>query len=203
MGRQREFDVDTALDAALCVFWRKGYEGASYTDLTQATGVERPALYSAFGNKEALFRRVLERYYERYLDFFPAALEQPTSREVAAHILRGAVEATTRYPDRKGCLGVQGALAGSDDAEPIRLALIDARAAGEASLRERLEQAKADGDLPQTANCAALAAFVMAMTHGMAVQAKAGFSREILEAVVEQALSTWPSRPQDDASERE
>lgn len=194
MGRRREFDVAQALDAALCVFWRKGYEGASYTDLTQATGVERPALYSAFGNKEALFRRALERYYEHYMDFIPVALEQPTSREVAAHILRSAVELNTRYPDHTGCLGILGALAGSDDAEPIRRALVDARAAGEASLRERFEQAKEDGDLPETANCAALAAFVCAVLHGIAVQAKAGFSREILDAVVDQALSTWPSK---------
>src|SRR5471032_3276518 len=98
MGRQREFDVDQALDAALCVFWRKGYEGASYADLTQATGVERPGLYSAFGNKEELFRRALERYYEHYLDFFVAALEQPTSREVATYILGGTAELNTRYP---------------------------------------------------------------------------------------------------------
>src|SRR5450830_321198 len=194
MGRQREFDVDQALDAALCVFWRKGYEGASYTDLTQATGVERPALYSAFGNKEALFRRALERYYEHYMDFIPDALGKPTSYEVVAHILRGAVELNTRYPDRTGCLGIHGALAGSDDAEPVRRALIDARASGEALLRERFERAKQDGDLRQTANCVALAAFVCAVLHGMAVQAKAGFSREILEAVVDQALSTWPSK---------
>jgi len=193
MGRNREFDVDQALDAALCVFWRKGCEGASYTDLTQATGVERPALYLAFGNKEALFRRVLERYYEHYHDFFPAALELPTSREVVARIFRGAAELQTRYPGHKGCLYVHGDLAGSDDAEPIRRALIDARAEGEASLRDRFERAKQEGDLPENVNCAALAAFVMAVLHGMAVQAKAGFSRDMLEAVAEQALSTWPT----------
>jgi AcrR family transcriptional regulator len=193
MGRKREFDMDQALDAALCVFWRKGYEGVSYTDLTQATGVERPALYSAFGNKEALFRRVLVRYYEKYLDFIPAALEMPTSREVAAHILFRAADLNTRYPDRKGCLGVHGALAGSDDVEPIRAALINARADGEVSLRKRFERAKQEGDLPETANCAALAAFVLAVLHGMAVQAKAGFSRDMLESVAEQALSTWPT----------
>ena len=192
MGRNREFDVDQALEAALCVFWRKGYEGTSYTDLTQATGVERPALYSAFGNKEALFRQVLVRYYEQYLDFIPAALELPTSREVAEHILLSAAELNTRYPDRKGCLGVHGALVGSDDAEPIRLALINARAEGEVLLRDRFERAKQEGDLPDTTNCAALAAFVLAVLHGMAVQAKAGFGRDMLEAVVEQALSTWP-----------
>lgn len=194
MGRHREFDVQQALDAALCVFWRKGYEGASYADLTQATGVERPALYSAFGNKETLFRRALERYYEHYMDFIPAALVQPTSREVASYILRGAAELNTRYPDRTGCLGIHGALAGSDDAEPIRRALIEARANGEASLRDRFERAKEDGDLPETANCAVLAAFVCTVLHGMAVQAKAGFSHEVLESVVDQALSTWPSK---------
>lgn len=193
MGRHREFDVEEVLDAALCVFWRKGYEGATYADLTKAAGIERPALYSAFGNKEALFRRALQRYYERYLDFFPAALQQSTSREVAAHILRSAADLHTRYPDRKGCLGIHGVLAGSDDAEPVRRALIDARASGETSLRERFERAREEGDLPEETNCAGLAAFVMAVSHGMAVQAKAGFSRETLEQVIDQALSTWPS----------
>ncbi|MBB3125399.1 AcrR family transcriptional regulator [Paenibacillus rhizosphaerae] len=193
MGRKREFDVDQALDAAVCLFWRNGYEGVSYTDLTQATGVERPALYSAFGNKEALFRRALARYYEHYLDFVPAALELPTSREVVERLLFKSAELHTRYPDHKGCLGINGALACSDDTEPIRRAVIDARAEGEVSLRERFERAKQEGDLPETANCAALAAFVMAVVHGMAVQAKAGFSRDMLEAVAEQALSTWPT----------
>lgn len=194
MGRHREFDVDEALDAALNVFWRMGYEGASYTDLTHATGVERPALYSAFGNKEALFRRALERYYARYLNFFPAALEQPTSRKVVEHMLRDAAELHTRYADRRGCLGIHGALAGSDDIAPVQMALIDARAGAETSLRFRLEQAQQTGDLPENANPAVLAAFVLTVLHGMAVQAKAGFSRATLEAVAEQALSTWPGR---------
>lgn len=193
MGRHREFDVDEALNAALCVFWRKGYEGASYTDLTQATGVERPGLYSAFGNKEALFLRALERYYERYLDFFPAAMALPTAREVVEQLLRRSAELQTRYPEHLGCLGINGVLAASDEAESVRQALIEARANGETLLRERLERAKAEGDLPETANCAALAVYLLAVLHGMAVQAKAGFSREVLELVVEQVLSGWPS----------
>ena len=192
MGRQREFDVDQALDAALGVFWRKGYEGTSYTDLTRATGVERPGLYSAFGNKESLFRQALARYYDHYLAFFNAAVSQPSARQVAEHILRGAAELSTRYADRTGCLGIHGVLAGSDDAEAVRQTLIESRAEGERALRERFERAKSDGDLPETAYCGVLAAFVMAVTHGMAVQAKAGFSRETLEAVAEQALSAWP-----------
>lgn len=192
MGRHRKFDVEQALDAVLCVFWRKGYEGTSYVDLTEAAGVERPALYAAFGNKEALFRQALARYQERYLDFIPHALALPTSREVAAHVLYGAAELNTRDPGHAGCLGINGVMAGSDEAEPVRQALIDFRADGEALLRARFERAQAEGDLPPSARPAVLAAFVLAIMHGMAVQAKAGFSRAMLEAIVEQALSTWP-----------
>ncbi|MBB3441458.1 TetR/AcrR family transcriptional regulator [Rhizobium sp. BK379] len=194
MGRHREFDVEKVLDSALCLFWRKGYEGTSYADLTEAAGIERPALYSAFGNKEALFRKALDRYSERYLDYLPVALKLPTSREVAAHILYKAIELNTRFPDHTGCLGINGAMAGSDETEPVRQALIDFRAAGQADIQERFERAKAEGDLPETASPETLAAFILAMTHGMAVQAKAGFSREMLNAIADQALSTWPTK---------
>lgn len=192
MGRQREFDVEQALDAAMCVFWRKGYEGASYADLTAATGVERPALYSAFGNKEALFRRTLERYNARHLDYFTEGLRLPTARAVASHILYHTIDLHTRYPDHPGCFVINSLLAGSDDADPVRQALIGARAAGEAQLRERFERAKAEGDLPKGARPAALAAFLVAVLHGLAVQAKAGIGRTMLKAVADQALATWP-----------
>jgi AcrR family transcriptional regulator len=194
MGRHREFDVDKALDAALCVFWRKGYEGTSYVDLTDAAGVERPALYAAFGNKEALFRQALARYNERFLSYIPEALALPTAREVAAYALSRAVELNTMFDDQRGCLGVNGVLAGSDSAEPVRQALIEFRAQGEAQLRERFERALAEGDLPASSKPAALAAFLMAVMHGIAVQAKAGFSREMLEAVAEQALAAIPGK---------
>ncbi|WP_172124645.1 MULTISPECIES: TetR/AcrR family transcriptional regulator [unclassified Devosia] len=194
MGRHREFDPDKVLDAALGVFWDKGYEGASYADLTKAAGVERPALYSAFGNKEALFRLALARYNEHYLTFIPEALALPTARDVAAHMLFSSADLNTRYPGHTGCLNINGAVAASDDAEPIRQALIDVRAAGEIQFRERFERAVAEGDLPPTAKPAALAAFLMAVLHGMALQAKAGFNRAMLEAVAEQALSAWPAK---------
>lgn len=116
----------------------------------------------------------------------------PTAREVAAHVLYGAAELNTRDPAHAGCLGINGVMAGSDEAEPVRQALIDFRADGEALLRARFGRAQAEGDLAPSANPAVLAAFVLAIMHGMAVQAKAGFSRAMLEAIVEQALSTWP-----------
>ena len=79
VGRPREFDVEEALSAALKVFWRKGYEGASLTDLTEAMGITRPSLYCAFGNKEALFKKALDLYEREKLCFIDGALAAPTA----------------------------------------------------------------------------------------------------------------------------
>lgn len=196
MPRARKIDVESALEAALGVFWRKGYEGTSYADLVAASGVERPALYAAFGNKEALFLQSLDRYGAEYGNYVWEALKQDTSRQVATSVLEGAAELSTRFSDRTGCLGINGALAGSDDAEPAQRALIEWRAAGERALQERFERARLEADLPPDADCSALAAFVLAVAHGIAVQAKAGFSRERLMTVVRQAMASWPSSPE-------
>ncbi|MCT4703199.1 TetR/AcrR family transcriptional regulator [Enterobacteriaceae bacterium H20N1] len=195
MGRHREFNIDDALDAAVKVFWEKGYEGTSYDDLTRATGVKRPGLYASFGNKEALFQKVLERYTQRYLRHMTDALSEPTSRKMAEHVLYGTARMATSDPMHRGCLGINGALACSTDAEPIREMLIRCRAQGEAALRQRLEQYQKDGDLPESADCAALAAYLVTVNYGISVQAKAGVSQPQLLAVVEQALAGWPLAP--------
>lgn len=192
MGRPRTFDVEEALEAALAVFWRKGFEGTSYSDLVAATGVERPALYSAFGNKDMLFLRALERYGTHYGSYVWEAVSLDTSRDVARQVLEGAVELNTRFADRAGCFGINGGLAGSEESEASRQALIKWRAEGETVLRERFEKAKREGDLPSDADPAVLAAYILAVAHGIAVQAKAGFSRDKLTAIARQALNTWP-----------
>src|SRR5215217_5127451 len=91
-GRPRAFDADKALDRAMTVFWRKGYEGASLPDLTKAMGINRPSLYAAFGNKEALFRKVLDRYAAGPAAYVREALNAPTAREAAERLLRGAID---------------------------------------------------------------------------------------------------------------
>lgn len=192
MGRPRTFDVEQALEAALGVFWRKGFEGTSYADLVAATGVERPALYSAFGNKEALFLKALDRYGSHYGNYVWEALNLDSARAVATSVLEGAVELNTRFADRAGCFGINGALAGSDESETSRRALIKWRADGEAVLRDRFERAKREGDLTADADASVLSAYILTVAHGIAVQAKAGFSKETLTAVARQALRTWP-----------
>ncbi|WP_312947637.1 TetR/AcrR family transcriptional regulator [Superficieibacter sp.] len=194
MGRHKQFDEAEALEAALAVFWQKGYEGTSFPDLTQATGVARPGLYAAFGNKEALFQKALDLYQMKYLDFMAAALTEPTSRKVAETILRGCARLHTMSAVHPGCLGINGALACSDDAESIRGELIRRRAEGQRALKARFEQAKREGDLPASADSAVLASVVMTTTQGMAVQAKAGALREDLEGVAEYVLGTWPTK---------
>jgi AcrR family transcriptional regulator len=192
MGRPRAFDIEKALDCALQVFWRKGYEGTSLSDLTKAMGINRPSLYAAFGNKEALFRKALDRYAEGPAAYVYEALDEPTARAVAARLLRGAVDLLTDPRTPPGCLLVQGALACGDAAESIRRELVARRAAGEAALRQRFERALADGDLPADAAPADLTRYLVTVVYGMAVQAAGGASREALQRVVEMALRAWP-----------
>ena len=95
MGRPRAFDTEKALDQALQVFWKKGYESTSLADLTQAMGINPPSLYAAFGNKEALFLAVIQRYAEGPGGYLTDALEAPTAREVVARMLNDAADLQT------------------------------------------------------------------------------------------------------------
>ena len=133
-GRPREFDLDEALERAVEVFWRHGYEGASLSALTAAMGINRPSLYAAYGGKADLFAKVVARYAERDMAYVRAALEQPTAREVVRTLLLGQAQALTR-PDRPaGCLSLQGGLSsGVDNAHVVDL-LAASRRGGEAAL---------------------------------------------------------------------
>jgi AcrR family transcriptional regulator len=193
-GRPREFDLDKALEAALEVFWRKGYEGASLPDLTEAMGINRPSLYAAFGNKEELFRKVLDRYIEGPAGFVRKALEAPTARAVAEQLLNGAIDLVTDTRNPRGCLLVQGALVCGEAAESVRRELAARRAAGEAAIRERFERAVTENDLRADANPDDLARYLVTLIRGMAVQATSGASRKDLRRVADMALQAWPTR---------
>jgi AcrR family transcriptional regulator len=195
-GRPRAFDSDEALDRALIVFWSKGYEGASLPDLEKAMGINRPSLYAAFGNKQSLFRRALERYVHHGP---PAhlrdALDQPTARAVFDRVLAGAADQLTNPRNPRGCLAVQGALAcgDGDDAQSIRKELAARREAGVTALRKRFERAQKEGNLPANANPADLARYLATVVHGMAVQAAGGATRNQLRRVAALAQKAWPA----------
>jgi AcrR family transcriptional regulator len=193
LGRPRAFDCQQALDRALHVFWEKGYEGASLTDLTRAMGINRPSLYAAFGNKEALFRKVLDRYLAGNACFVSKALEKPTAREVVEYFLRETADSLGDASRPRGCLVVHGALACGEGAASVRQELIARRTAGLAALRRRFERAKKEGDLPADARPADLARYLATITNGMSVQAVNGATRAELRRVVELVLRSWPA----------
>ncbi|MEV7415956.1 TetR/AcrR family transcriptional regulator [Streptomyces sp. NPDC089919] len=193
-GRPREFDLDERLDRAMRVFWRLGYEGAGMAELTEAMGISRPSLYAAYGNKEELFRKAVERYAAGPARHVDEALREPTARAAAERLLRGAAEVTTS-PDNPsaGCLIVQGALATGTAAAGPRAELAARRRETEELLRERFERAREEGELPSDADLADLARYVTTVAYGLSVQAADGATRADLLRTVDTALRCWPT----------
>lgn len=189
-GRPRSFDPEQALEAALLLFWRHGYEGTSLAMLSDAMGINMPSLYAAFGNKESLFRKALDRYLQRPASYLPNACREPTARKVVEKLFSGAIDMVMqpRHPD--GCLLVQGALASGPIADPIRIELSRRRAMGEALIRQRFERAIEEGDLSGQIDPAQLARYVITVIWGMSVQASGGASRAELEEVASLTLRT-------------
>jgi AcrR family transcriptional regulator len=192
MGRARTFDTDAALDRAMTVFWKKGYDGTSLADLTEAMGINRPSLYAAYGNKEELFRKALERYGDGPSSYERGALTKPTARQVAESLLRGAADVQTDPDTPAGCLAVLGTTYCADESSPVGKTLIESRLAGHAAIRERFERARAEGDLPPQADPADLTRYIGAVVCGMAVLAASGATREELEGVIELTMRAWP-----------
>jgi len=192
LGRPRAFDPEQALEAAMQVFWQKGYEGASLEELTHAMGINRPSMYATFGDKAALFRKALDRYATGPASFVHAALQEKTARAVAAKIMRGTVGLVAGAKTPHGCFMVQAALTGGDDSAPVCRELLTHRESGVTLIRKRLKRAKAEGDLPRTADPAALARYIATVIHGISVQAASGASRKELMKVVDLAMQAWP-----------
>lgn len=193
MGRPRAFDADEALDKAMRVFWDQGYEGTSLTDLTSAMGITRPSMYAAFGNKESLFRKVVELYAEGPASYGTRVLQEPSARKVATAFLRGAIRATTTPGNPPGCLGVQGSLAASPSGRNARDALTAWRNEGMLKLRDRFQRAVDEGDLPPDSNPDRLARYLMTLANGIAVQAAGGATQDDLRQVADMALGNWPT----------
>ncbi|MDA0139543.1 TetR/AcrR family transcriptional regulator [Solirubrobacter sp. CPCC 204708] len=191
IGRPRGFDADEALERAMHVFWEHGYEGACLTALTDAMGINKTSLYAAFGNKEQLFLKVLDRYADGPAGYAQRALEEPTARAVVEALLRGAAETTTRPDSPAGCLGVQAALPASDGNRCAHEALVEWRNTAAVRLEERFRRAVDEGDLPADADPHELATYVSTVAQGIAVQAANGLDRDALQRIVDTTLRQW------------
>jgi AcrR family transcriptional regulator len=183
MGRPREFDAETALDQAMEVFWRHGYEGATIAQLTEAMGINPPSLYACFGNKEGLLKAALDRYTKLRGVWMDEVVAAPTARDVAERMLMGIADKQTDPANPPGCLLVQGGIACGTGSENVPFELAARRAENENQLRDRFVRAQAEGDLKATADPAALARYVSAVSVGMGVMASSGSDREALRQV--------------------
>ena len=188
MGRPRTFDCDIALDQAMEVFWRHGYEGATIAQLTDAMGINPPSLYAAFGSKEGLLKAALDRYTERRAAWMDEVLSAPSARDVAERMLMGVADKQTDPANPPGCLLVQGGIACGTGSASVPFELAARRAQTEDQLRDRFARARDEGDLKPSADPAALARYVSAVSVGMGVMASSGADRDALREVAAVAI---------------
>ncbi|WP_214317237.1 TetR/AcrR family transcriptional regulator [Nonomuraea sediminis] len=193
MARTREFDTEAAVEAAMGVFWRKGYAATSIHDLVEATGVGRGSLYAAFGSKQGLYEAALTRYAERSGAANAARLDRAAPvREVLRGLLLALVDATVLDPERRGCLITNTAT------ERVPHDPVAARVVGQALDRQAesvtavLRRARDQGELAPGTDVTALADLVVTTVQGVRVLGKAGADRRRLVAVVDLALSVLP-----------
>ncbi|MCP1766945.1 TetR/AcrR family transcriptional regulator [Bradyrhizobium japonicum] len=197
MGRPREFDAETALDQAMEVFWRHGYEGATIAQLTEAMGINPPSLYACFGNKEGLLKAALDRYTKLRGVWMDEVVAAPTARDVAERMLMGIADKQTDPANPPGCLLVQGGIACGTGSENVPFELAARRAQNEDQLRDRFVRAKAEGDLKPSSDPAALARYVSAVSVGMGVMASSGSDREALRQVAIVAVQAVEAQSSD------
>jgi AcrR family transcriptional regulator len=193
MGRPRCFCEEAALEAAMRLFWERGYEGTSLSDLTKAMAMNRASLYATFGDKEALFLKALARYEDGPASYWNIALKEATALDVIKSLFMGSVNLLGDPRNPRGDLLTQGALATGVGSMPVKQALIDRRKSGEAELLTRFKRAKAEGDLPQTANVHDLAGYVCTILYGLRVLAANGDSKAGLKRVADIALKMLPT----------
>jgi AcrR family transcriptional regulator len=204
-GRPRSFDTETALDRATEVFWRHGYQGASLAELTAATGLSKPSLYAAFGDKEALYLRCLQRYGARQVELQTELLErEPDARRAIEGFMRAMARHQTDPLLPGGCLVVNGTAdcGGTTTPPAVDEALRGASGGAEQRLLRRLQRAEREGQLPAGLKSKPLATLLASVLTGMAVMAKSGQSRAKLDEVVSAAMTVWPAPPRRAAAAR-
>lgn len=192
-GRPREFDKAEALETALKLFWRHGYDGVSIAMLAEAMAIKVPSLYAAFGNKENLFWEAVKLYSDQAGHIYHESFKKKTAYEVAKAILEGEVNLVTQRDKPNGCLMIHGALISSPESERIGTQIAEMIGTAEGWMADRFKRAQKDGDLPKDADPKALACYIMTLNSGLAIQARNGASKKQLLKVVEIALQNWPN----------
>jgi AcrR family transcriptional regulator len=187
-GRPRGFDEDQAIDSAMRVFWEKSFEGTTMADLTDATGLSRSSIHAAFGSKEGLFLRAVERYKAGQMSYFPKALAEPTLSRAIEALLRGIVSFVSIPGNPRGCLSIHGALACGTDGDSVMQTMTEWRKLNENLIKERIQRAQREGEMRREVNAADYARYIAAVMIGIAIQAVNGAGRAELTRTADMAL---------------
>lgn len=192
-GRPKQFDRDLALDRALELFWRHGYDATSLSDLVEVTGAKAPTLYAEFGNKEGMFRAAVERYLSKYTTCTNQLLEQPLPiAEIIDAYVRSSAEVFTDPDMPSGCFMVCASAALASSSDDVAQLLLRKHHAQEASLKACFDRKVQQGELLAKTDTALLAKYVMCTIEGMSVQAREGASRAELLRLVDTLMMLWP-----------
>ncbi|TPE64453.1 TetR/AcrR family transcriptional regulator [Sandaracinobacter neustonicus] len=195
-GRPRAFDREAALEQATRLFWAKGFEATSITDLTQAMGIGAPSLYAAFQSKEALYAEALDHYARTNEGYVWCGFHSaPTAREAVRRLLMDSAAVLTGcvIDSPRGCMVTLSSV-GSEGHQQLGELVRSARGITFQRLLGRLQTAVADGEIPPETNLEGLARFVQALQNGMSIMARDGVGRADLEAVADVAMVGWDAR---------
>ena len=187
-GRPRSFDEERAIDAAMRVFWEKSFEGTTMADLTDATGLNRSSIHAAFGSKEGLFLRAVDRYQAGPMRYIPKALAEPTLPRAIEALIRGMVNFLSTPGNPKGCLFIHGALAYGTGDEALMQPMAQWRRSLENLIKERIQQAQREGELSHQVSAADYARYIGTVMIGLGIQAVNGASKAELTRTADIAL---------------
>ena len=193
-GRPRAFDRNAALEAAMRLFWRRGYAATSISDLTQVMGIGSPSLYAAFGSKEELYAEALQHFGRTAAPLIWSSLDGAGSARdaIGRLLLAAAAEFPATSGKPAGCMVTLSAV-GEEGCAALGDLVARGRAEGLSRLEGRLARALADGELPPGADIPATARFFVSVLQGMALQARDGAGRRELEGVARTAMAAWPA----------
>lgn len=187
-GRPLGFNKPAALEAAMLLFWERGFEGTSMADLTQAMGISASSVYAAFGDKQSLFAHTVDRYLRTRVNYVTDALEKPTLKEVVRALFDGTVTFLTSTGHPSTCMTLVGAMGTSADAAPARDLMTEIRRQHEVVMRERFLEAKKIGDFPEGLNVDDYTRYISTLIKGLSIQAVNGSTKSELKRTAQLAL---------------
>jgi AcrR family transcriptional regulator len=187
-GRPISFDKDVAIEAAMLLFWERGYEGTSMADLTQAMGLSPSSVYAAFGDKHALFQLAVKRYMEMRAQYAVKALEEPTLEKSIRALFSNTIEFLTTPGHPPTCMTLAGAVGCSLAAKPARDLMTELRKQNQAAVRERLLEARKNGELPKEISVDDYARYLSTIIAGLSIQAANGSTKAELKRTAQMAL---------------